>query len=65
MIWALLKAIHLLGAAIWVGGMFFALLVLRPSLSVLEPPARLALHGAVFSRFFRIVWHAGSCTTSM
>jgi uncharacterized membrane protein len=58
MLWALPKAIHLLGAAIWVGGMFFALLVLRPSLSVLEPPQRLALHGQVFRRFFLIVWHA-------
>ena len=58
MIWALLKAIHLLGAAIWVGGMFFALLVLRPSLAVLEPPQRIALHEQVFRRFFLIVWHA-------
>jgi uncharacterized membrane protein len=31
----LLLAVHLLGAAIWVGGMAFALLVLRPSLTVL------------------------------
>jgi len=53
-----IKALHLLGAAVWVGGMFFALLVLRPSLSVLEPPQRLALHGQVFGRFFRVVWHA-------
>ncbi len=58
MILAIAKAIHLLGAVIWVGGMFFALLVLRPSLAVLEPPQRLALHGQVFKRFFLIVWHA-------
>ena len=58
MILAIAKAIQLLGAVIWVGGMFFALLVLRPSLAVLEPPQRLALHGQVFKRFFRIVWHA-------
>jgi uncharacterized membrane protein len=58
MIWAIPKAIHLLGAVIWVGGMFFALLVLRPSLAVLEPPQRLALHGQVFRRFFLIIWHA-------
>ena len=53
-----MKALHLLGAAVWVGGMFFALLVLRPSLAVLEPPQRLALHGQVFRRFFLVVWHA-------
>ena len=43
----LLLALHLLGAVIWVGGMAFALLVLRPSLAELEPAARLALHGRV------------------
>lgn len=53
-----IKALHLLGAVIWVGGMFFALLVLRPSLAVLEPPQRLMLHRQVFRRFFLVVWHA-------
>ena len=41
----------------WVGGMFFAYVVLRPSLSVLEPPQRIALHSQVFRRFFLIIWH--------
>lgn len=53
-----MKVLHLLGAVVWVGGMFFALLVLRSSLAVLEPPQRLALHGQVFRRFFLIIWHA-------
>ena len=53
-----LLALHLLGVMAWVGGMAFALLVLRPSLSVLEPPQRLALHREVFARFFRLIWHA-------
>ncbi|HEX3348006.1 MAG TPA: CopD family protein [Acetobacteraceae bacterium] len=57
MIASVLLVLHLLGAVIWVGGMFFALLVLRPSLVVLQPPERLALHGQVFTRFFRVVWH--------
>jgi uncharacterized membrane protein len=51
-------AVHLLCAVIWVGGMFFAYVVLRPSLSVLEPIQRIALHTQVFRRFFLIVWHA-------
>ena len=55
---SILLALHLLGAAAWVGGMAFALLVLRPALGVLDPPQRLALHGAVFPRFFRLIWHA-------
>ena len=54
----LLLALHLLCAVIWVGGMAFALLVLRPSLHVLAAPDRLALHVEVFRRFFKIVWHA-------
>ncbi len=57
-LYALLKAVHVLSAVIWVGGMFFAYVILRPSLSVLEPPQRIALHGAVMKRFFLIVWHA-------
>jgi uncharacterized membrane protein len=58
MILQVLLALHLLGAVAWVGGMAFALMVLRPSLLVLEPPQRLALHAQVFRRFFLIVWHA-------
>jgi uncharacterized membrane protein len=56
-VWSLVLALHLLAMATWVGGMAFALLVLRPSLTVLEPAARLALHGQTFRRFFKIIWH--------
>jgi uncharacterized membrane protein len=51
-------AVHVLCAVIWVGGMFFAYLVLRPSLGVLEPVQRIALHTQVFRRFFLVIWHA-------
>jgi uncharacterized membrane protein len=50
--------VHVLCAVVWVGGMFFAYVVLRPSLSVLEPIQRIALHTQVFRRFFLVVWHA-------
>ena len=43
---------------IWVGGMFFALVVLRPSLAVLPPADRIALHLQVFRKFFLVIWHA-------
>jgi uncharacterized membrane protein len=56
--YGVIKAVHVLSAVLWVGGMFFAYAVLRPSLPVLEPPQRLALHGQVFKRFFLVVWHA-------
>jgi uncharacterized membrane protein len=49
-------AFHILGAVVWVGGMFFALMVLRPSTGPLEPAVRLALWHRVFSRFFAWVW---------
>ena len=52
-----LLALHVLGAMLWVGGMFFAVAVLRPGMSILEAPARLALHAQVFQRFFFIIWH--------
>ncbi len=45
-------AIHALAAAIWVGGMFFAYMVVRPSAGPIEAPARLQLWERVFSRFF-------------
>ncbi|CAB1368262.1 DUF4149 domain-containing protein [Denitratisoma oestradiolicum] len=51
--------IHLSSVSIWVGGMFFAYVCLRPAaLEVLEPPQRLRLWGAVFGRFFTWVWGA-------
>ena len=54
----LMKGLHVLAAVVWVGGMFFAYLVLRPSLGVLEPNQRMLVHTQVFRRFFRVVWHA-------
>jgi uncharacterized membrane protein len=56
-IWGWVLALHVLCAVVWVGGMFFAYVVLRPSLSVLEPIQRIALHTQVFRRFFLVVWH--------
>src|SRR5260221_5114806 len=55
MLYAALKAVHLLSLIVWVGGMFFTLACLRPSLGVLEGPARLKLMSAVMGRFFAIV----------
>jgi uncharacterized membrane protein len=49
-------AFHILAAVIWVGGMFFAYVVLRPGAGPLEPAIRLPLWHRVFSRFFLWVW---------
>lgn len=53
---ALMTALHALAAVIWVGGMFFAYMALRPSVSALQPPERVALWARVFGRFFPWVW---------
>lgn len=51
--------LHVLAAVIWVGGMFFAYMALRPvAASLLEPPIRLTLWAQVFGRFFPWVWGA-------
>lgn len=50
--------LHTFSAVIWVGGMFFALMVLRPASGPLDPPARLALWLRVFSGFFPWVFAA-------
>ena len=49
--------LHVLSVVIWVGGMFFAYMALRPvAAGVLEPPQRLTLWTGVFGKFFPWVW---------
>lgn len=50
---------HLFGVVIWIGGMFFAYLALRPAAAkVLEPGQRLPLWRETLRRFFAWVWAA-------
>lgn len=53
---AIMTAVHALAAIIWVGGMFFAYMALRPSVGKLQPPDRVALWARVFGKFFPWVW---------
>jgi uncharacterized membrane protein len=53
---AIMTGLHALAAVIWVGGMFFAYMALRPSVAELAPPERVALWARVFGRFFPWVW---------
>ncbi len=55
---ALLLVLHLLAAIVWVGGMFFAHLILRPAVGPLSPKDRLELWGRIFARFFSWIWLA-------
>jgi uncharacterized membrane protein len=55
---ALALALHALAAVLWVGGMFFAYTILRPSVGGMQPKERLELWRNVFARFFPWVWSA-------
>ncbi|HSU07510.1 MAG TPA: CopD family protein [Acetobacteraceae bacterium] len=55
--WGWVLAVHILCIVIWVGGMFFALTVLRPAVAALEPAQRIAFHNRIFRRFFLVIWH--------
>ena len=49
--------LHVVSAVLWVGGMFFAHVCLRPIVAgQLEPPERLKLWVGVYGRFFPVVW---------
>ena len=48
--------VHAFAAVIWVGGMFFAYMVLRPATGSLDPHVRLDLWRQVFVQFFPWVW---------
>lgn len=52
----LLKVIHLLSAVLWIGGVYYAYVILRPSVAFLSGPDRVTLWDRVFTRFFRWVW---------
>lgn len=58
-VFSLAYTLHVLAALVWVGGMFFAWMILRPAaVAALEGPARLKLWANVFPRFFVWVWVA-------
>jgi uncharacterized membrane protein len=48
--------VHVLAAVIWVGGIFFAFVVLRRAGRAIDPHVRLDLWGEVFRQFFPWVW---------
>lgn len=54
---ALAIALHVLAVVIWVGGMFFAYMAVRPAAAALLPvPERTTLWQDSFARFFPWVW---------
>jgi uncharacterized membrane protein len=55
---AILIALHIFGAVVWVGGMFAIYVCLRPALGRIEPIPRLRLMRATLGNFFPWVWIA-------
>jgi len=55
---AIAVSIHLLATVIWVGGMFFAVYVLRLAAAPMEPGDRVPLWQRSFTKFFPWVWMA-------
>ena len=53
---ALALTLHILGAVVWVGGMFAAYVCLRPAAGKLEAPQRLLLWRGFFAKFLPWVW---------
>ncbi len=47
---------HVLGAVVWVGGMFAAYMSLRPATGPLQPPEKFGVWRRFFSTFFIWVW---------
>jgi uncharacterized membrane protein len=54
MLYASLKAVHLLAVVLWLGGMAFTLYCLQPAAKLLEPSARVPLMHAVLRRFLAV-----------
>ena len=48
--------LHVLAATVWVGGMFFALVCLRPAAAELDAALRTRLWAGALTRFFPWVW---------
>lgn len=56
---AVAATLHILSVIVWIGGMFFAHMALRPVVAdLLDPPIRLRVMTQVLERFFLWVWIA-------
>jgi len=51
-------ALHAIAATVWVGGMFFMVVVLRPSVQTIDAPQRLPIMAVTLRKFFPWVWMA-------
>ena len=53
----LTQGLHAIAATLWIGGIFFAFMALRPAAQeILQPRERLHLWRAAYRKFFQLVW---------
>ena len=53
----LTQGLHAIAATLWIGGIFFAFMALRPAAQeILQPRERLHLWQVAYRKFFRLVW---------
>ena len=53
----LAQGLHAIAATLWIGGIFFAFMALRPAAQeILQPRERLRLWRTAYQKFFRLVW---------
>ncbi|QNT78872.1 CopD family protein [Entomobacter blattae] len=56
-LWSLILFLHILCMTLWIGGGFYAIYVLRPSLTLLEKTQQASVHLQTLKRFFFLLWH--------
>jgi len=56
MLHSIMISLHVLAANVWVGGMFFAYMMVRPAMAALPAPEPVKMWGRIFEKFFNWVW---------
>lgn len=57
-LWSLVLALHIISIALWIGGIFYAVAILRPSLGLLDATQRNSIMLQTLARFFKGLTHA-------
>ena len=57
-LWSLVLALHIISIALWIGAIFYAVAILRPSLGLLDATQRNSIMLQTLARFFKGLTHA-------
>ncbi|KXV72042.1 hypothetical protein NKW54_06910 [Acetobacter cerevisiae] len=57
-LWSVILALHLISIMFWLGGTAYAAIIMRHSLSLLDPTQRNSVQLQSLGRFFRVLMHA-------